>query len=308
MKYIVSGATGFIGKKLIENLLKDQNNIIYALIFESEKESFNSIETDNLVPIICDLEKKDNDFSQIPENIDCFFHFAWVGVSPDSRKIFDVQFRNINITVNCLKLAKEKKAKKFIAPGSTNEYLYSGTLINKDTIPAPKDSYGSVKVALRYLQKQFCVEEKIDFMYIIITGIYSEYRRDKNIISYTIDSLLNNKSPSLTKCEQLWDYVHIDDVVEAIKCISKKGKPNRIYAIGHGDNWQLKNYIKIIHELINPNITIGFGDIPYNSEVLPMSCMDLTDLINDTGFKPKIDFKEGIRRVIDNWNSTNFEK
>ena len=302
MTYIVSGSAGFIGKRLIKTLAEDGNNVIYALVLEFEKEVFESINCKNIIPVICNLEKNDNDFSQIPENIDCFFHFAWLGVDSVSRKNFDIQFRNVNITLNCLKLAKEKKVKKFVTPGSTNEYLYSGTLINKDTIPTPRDSYGSVKVALRYLQKQVCEDEKIDFVYVVITGIYSEYRRDNNIISYTINSLLNNDSPSLTNCEQLWDYVHIDDVVEALICISRKGKSGKLYAIGHGDNWQLKNYIEIIHEIINPDIIIGFGKVPYNSDILPMSCIDLKDLTSDTGFKPKIEFKDGIKRVIDNWN------
>ncbi len=39
--------------------------------------------------------------------------------------------------------------------------------------------------------------------------------------------------------------------------------------------------------------------MPYISDVLPSSCIDLTDIENDTGFKPKVDFEEGISKVIE---------
>lgn len=43
---------------------------------------------------------------------------------------------------------------------------------------------------------------------------------------------------------------------------------------------------------------LGIGEIPYANDKLPYSCIDLTDIENDTGFKPQVDFKEGITRVI----------
>lgn len=300
MTYIVSGATGFIGRNLI-NRLSSVDNTVYALIYEFDCLEIEFQNKSNIIPVVCNLENSDNDFSRIPEHADVFFHFAWLGVKPECRKNFDIQYRNIHITKNCLQLAKEKKVKKFLSPGTTNEYLYSGSVINKNTIPTPRDSYGSVKVALRYLQKQFCENEKIHFLYVIIAGIYSEYRRDNNVISYTIESLLQNKSPSLTKCEQLWDYVHIDDVIDALVAVSERGSSDKAYAIGHGDNWALSNYIELIHNIINPSIPIRIGNVPYNSSVLPMSCIDLTDIQTDTDWKPKIDFETGIKRVIENW-------
>ena len=270
MKYIISGANGFIGQALIRFITKNNpDDIVFALIYKSEKLPSSFEQNKQIVPIRCDLERNDNDFSYIPDEVDVFFNFAWIGVSPEQRNIFEFQYRNINITMNCLYLAKEKKVKKYIAIGSTNEYLYSRGLINKDSIPTPNDSYGAVKVAIRYLQKQFLHNEKIPFVYAIITGIYSENRRDNNIITYTIKKLLDGEKPSLTKCEQLWDYVHIDDVVAALLKLAEMGKTEKIYAIGHGDNWALSNYVNIIRDKINPDLALGFGDIPYSPEIIP---------------------------------------
>lgn len=299
---IVTGANGFIGTNLIKRLTQE-GIYVYAFINESELLKENLSKNPKVNVLRCNLEKSSKNQFDFPDNADVMYHLAWKGVKPDERKNFELQLKNLNLTLNVLKIAKEKKIKRFIMPGSTNEYLYSGEAINAKTIPSPRDAYGSVKVALRYLAKQYAAENKIEFIYTIITGIYSEQRKDNNVISYTIDKLLKNESPSLTKLEQYWDYVHIDDVCEALYLIGKKGKNGRLYAIGHGDNWPLKKYIEIISKKINKNIHLGIGDIPYSSPELPMSCIDLTDLKNDTGFKPKISFEEGISRMISNWNN-----
>ncbi len=298
---VITGANGFIGINLVRRLLKE-NIHIYAFVMEEEplkEDLFNPLVT----VVRCNLEAIDYNSVDIPDNIDVMYHFAWNGVQPEDRKNFDVQFTNVNITLNCLKLVKYKKIKRIIMPGSTNEYLYSKSIINEHCIPTPRDDYGSVKVSLRFLAKQFAWDNGIEFIYAVISGIYSEQRRDSNIISYTIDKLLKKERPSVTKLEQLWDYVHIDDVVEAFFLIGQKGKSGKLYAIGHGDNWALSNYIKIISKKIDPSLPLGIGDVSYSSNDLPMSCVDLTDLKKDTGFEPKVSFEDGVTRMIANWNN-----
>lgn len=296
-KAIVTGANGFIGSNLIKRLLQEKI-AIYAFILESETPK-DFLVNNPLVKIIkCDLENINFQEIKLPQDIDVFYHLAWIGVRPEDRKKFDVQIRNIRMTLNCLKLAAERKVKRFVMPGSTNEYLYSGALINAKTLPTPQNDYGSVKVALRYLAQQYAKDNGIEFIYAVITGIYSEQRNDNNVISYTIKTLLNGCVPHLSKCEQLWDYVYIDDAIEALYLIGEKGRSDALYAVGHGDNWPLINYINIIHEKINPSLPLGIGDVPYSSESLPMSCVDMEDLERDTGFEPKVSFEDGISRVI----------
>ncbi len=46
-------------------------------------------------------------------------------------------------------------------------------------------------------------------------------------------------------------------------------------------------------------LPIGIGDVPYVDDRLPSSCVDLSRLQADTGFKPKISFETGIKEVIE---------
>lgn len=296
-KAIITGADGFIGRHLTE-YLKKKDYDIYAVVYKTSYMQQIERESNGIHYISCDLNNILKYEKLFPDDIYIMFHFAWNGVKPELRENLDVQLSNIAITIKCLEFAEKKGIKRFLYPGSTNEYLYYGKPLNDDAIPSPKDAYGSVKVALKYISSQFAKKRKITFLYTVITGIYASDRRDNNVIFYTIDKLLKGEKPSLTKLEQLWDYVYVDDVVKALYLVAEHGKEDVVYAIGHGDNWSLRKYIEIIRNIINPNLPLGIGEKSYTDSKLPSSCIDLSNITRDTGFVPDVDFEDGIECVI----------
>ena len=209
-----------------------------------------------------------------------------------------MQLQNVEMSANVVRLAAETGADRIICPGSTMEYIYYGKPLNENAIPSPLNAYGAAKIAARYACAVLSTELNLPFIYTVISGIYSEDRNDNNVIYYTISKLLHGERPSLTKLEQLWDYVHIDDVVYGLRLIAEQGKPGAFYALGHGDNWPLSNYIFKIRDVIDPNLPLGIGDIPYTNNEMPCSCVDLGPIYEDTGFVPQVSFEEGIKRVI----------
>lgn len=297
-KVIITGADGFIGSYLVKKLI--QENVKVWAIVHPESRTKNRIA--GLAGVHC-IEREIADLkdlhAEFPKEADACYHLAWQGVDATVRNDMEVQMKNIDLCLQCLKFASDINVKKFILPGSTSEYLYYGQPINEHALPSPQNAYGSVKVALRYLAKQYAAQLNLDFIYVVITGIYAADRKDNNVIFYTIDKLLRKEKPSVTKLEQLWDYVYIDDVVEALFLIGSKGKKDAFYAVGHGDNQPLYKYIEAIHDYIDPVLPIGIGEVPYQNDNLPSSCIDLSALREDTGFVPKVDFEMGIKAVID---------
>ncbi len=299
MKHIViTGADGFIGRHFIDKLITCDYEI-YAVVYEKSS-NIHLIENINNVHIIKgNLDNIGLIKEQIPQNPTAFFHLAWDGVAADKKTDFTYQLKNIEMSLNAVNLASLLKAERFILPGSTSEYAYCNAPINHLSSPSPINAYGYIKVSTRYLCEALCEELELPFVYAVITGIYASDRIDNNIIYYAITSLLKGIKPSFTKLEQLWDYVHIDDAVEALYLIAEHGKNKAFYTIGHGDNHKLSKYIYEIRDIINPDAELGIGDIPYKNGILPSSCVDLTALTADTGFIPRTPFNVGIREIID---------
>lgn len=297
-KVIITGADGFIGSNLTRRLCESGIEV-WAIIHPESKTKSRINNLSNVHCIESKLDELDKHSSKVPEGADAFYHLAWQGVNALERNNLELQMENITLGLVCVKFAANKKVKRFILPGSTSEYLYYGKPINEKALPSPQNAYGSVKIALRFLAKQYALQLSLTFIYVVITGIYAADRRDNNVIYYTIEKLLKSEKPSVTKLEQVWDYVNIKDVTNALMLIGDRGKGNTFYSVGHGDNWPLSQYIKIIHNYINPELPIGIGEVAYVNETLPSSCIDLTALKADTGFEPEVDFRDGIKEVID---------
>lgn len=297
---VITGADGFIGSHLVRWLV-EKHCEVHALVVPNSLHLYRieGIKGVKIHPVLlCNWR---NCLTQLPQQPEAVIHLAWKGVSPEYRNSLLHQKENIEHCLDSVQMTKALGASRYILLGSTMEYAMSGEVITDRTAPSPMNAYGAVKVACRYLCAALCKELKIPFIYAVATGIYAPDRRDNNVIYYTINQLLNRRKPSLTKLEQLWDYVHIDDVVEALYLIAIKGKKDSFYCIGHGDRFPLSNYIFKIRELIDPSLPLGIGDIAYGDSKgkLPCSCVDISNLHNDTGFSPKISFEEGIKEVIE---------
>ena len=294
---VITGTDGFIGRHLARRF-SDEGYSVFALIRENSSGSACLADIPRVQVVSLDLRQWSSFFERLPQEPEAFIHLAWGGVSPEHRDDFSTQASNIPLSLDAVRLAAALHAKRFILPGSTMEYAYSGQIISAKASPSPQNAYGAAKIAARYLCAALAAELHISFIYAVISGIYAPDRRDNNVIWYTIRSLLEGDVPKLTKLEQKWDYIHIDDVTQAFLLIAQKGKAGAFYTIGHGDNCPLYDYITAIRDIINPVLPLGIGEIPYKDERLPSSCVDLQPLHEDTGFIPAIPFEEGIREVI----------
>lgn len=295
---VITGADGFIGRHLVASC--SENGIETCALIMENSPLRHFIEGIDKVHIVeCDLLHLDDVAGSIPQNPDAFIHLAWAGVAPEKRNDVALQHANVSMALSVLDFAAKKGAGRFILPGSTMEYSLGGrTISGKGDVPTPQNAYGAAKIAARYLCEASARNLKLPFIYAIFSGVYGADRRDSNVIFYTIESLLKGLSPQVTKLEQLWDYVHIDDLVGGILAVCEKGVPGKTYPIGHGDNMPLARYVEIIHQMIAPDIPLGIGAVPYTSSVMPCSCVDIAPLEKDTGFRPSIPFEKGIAAVI----------
>lgn len=295
---VVTGADGFIGSHFVR-YCSEQGFDVYAVIMPGSS----TVERIKGIPNVTLIHQELSVYSifskSIPQKPLAVLHLAWNGVAPEQRNSTFHQMSNLEQCAYAVQLAAQLNSERFILLGSTMEYAYCGQPINEHAWPSPQNAYGCAKISARFLCEALCKELGVPYIYTVITSIYAADRRDNNVIYYTISQLLEKKRPSLTTLKQLWDYVHIDDVVNALCLIVQKGRAGAFYSVGHGDNWPLEKYVYQIRDLIDMTLPLGIGDVPYSDGRIPSSCVDLTEVTKDTGFIPKISFEDGIKKVIE---------
>jgi nucleoside-diphosphate-sugar epimerase len=119
----------------------------------------------------------------------------------------------------------------------------------------------------------------------------------------TINKLINGERASLTLGEQKWDYLYSLDAARAMLLLGEKGISGKTYVLGGGNVKPLKEYIydikDIIIEKFGKSGTLGLGDIPYGNKQVMYLGADISELKQDTGFEPKVEFEDGIRYILD---------
>ena len=295
-KVVITGATGMIGLNLINYLLK-KNIEVLAIIRKNSSRKELLTQNDNLKILECNLDELKN--IKIEDKYDTFIHLAWDGTFGDSRNNAQIQLKNIEYTLDAVRVAKNLECTKFIGAGSQAEYGRVEGIIQPNTQTNPENGYGMAKLCAGQLSRLLANQLGIEHIWTRILSVYGPFDNDNTMVmSSIIEMLKNSTSPDYTKAEQMWDYIYAEDVANAFYLIGENGKNNAIYCIGSGIQRPLFQYIQEIRDNINENIKLNIGAKEYSENQVMNLCADISNLTKDTGFIPETKFEDGIIKTI----------
>lgn len=297
MRAIVTGGTGFIGSWLILELLNNGYDVT-AIVRDKQKLLLNIRENRKCRYVEKAIENLTEDDFEKGASYDVFFHLAWGGVAPEFKNDVILQLNNVAMAVRALEICHKISCRKFIASGTVAEYALCKDIMNLNAKQTPNDMYGAAKVSAHFFLDIRARQLSQSFIWLVIPSTFGERRNDNNILAYTIRTLLKGEKPLYGNLEQMWDFLYVGEVVRAIRFVAENGISGKVYGIGSGTYRTLKEYIVKIRDIINPDLELGIGCIPSMSELTFSSCVNIYDLIKDTGFVPEISFDEGIRKTI----------
>jgi nucleoside-diphosphate-sugar epimerase len=223
---------------------------------------------------------------------------SWEKTFGASRDDAEVQMRNIQYTLDACHLAKRCGCKAFVGAGSQAEYGIQSVDLTPDLPVSPESGYGIAKFAAGKLSAMLCKSIGIRQNWVRILSVYGPNDGENTLISYVIKELKAGRSPELTKCEQIWDYIYADDAADAILAIAEHGIDGKVYPLGSGKGRKLSEYIEDIRNKINPSIPVKYGAKDYYPHQPMHLVSDIQQLTEDTGWKPQYSFSEGRDRLL----------
>lgn len=301
---IVTGATGMIGATLIKKMLSKDINIT-AIVRPNSPKLINLPVNPKLKIIECDISNLKKLIGNLPKNYDTFFHMAWLGTYGAQRDNVELQEKNVKYTLDAVELAHSCGCKVFVGAGSQAEFGYVNNIITDYTPINPVTGYGICKYVAGKLSALQCKKYGIRQSWGRIISAYGPMDNDYTMVMSSIIKMINGEHCPFTKGEQIWDYIFSDDCAEAFYLIGKYGKDGKAYTIASGQNKPLRDFIKIMRDVVNPELEIGFGELEYYPNQVMNLTADISELVNDTGFIPKTDFQQGIKKCVDWLNEAN---
>lgn len=306
-RILITGATGTIGMALINKCIESKIEVIALVNPESRR--LDRVPKDPLVKVIkCGLDGLSSatasslGIEEIASGsgvfADAFIHLAWGGTFGDSRNNKCLQDKNAAYALDAVRLAKRLGCSVFVGAGSQAEYGRVSGVLTPDTPCNPENEYGRAKLRASCESRTLCRELGIRHIWTRILSIYGPYDGEGTMVMSVIRKLLSGQKPSLTAGEQMWDYLYCSDAANALLLLAEHGRDGSVYPIGSGTARPLREYIEIIRDEIDPDLPLGFGEVPYSDKQVMHLCADISTLQRDTGFEPEVGFREGIQSTI----------
>ena len=221
---------------------------------------------------------------------------AWSGGS--ARDDFEINQFSSLASVEALVLAHRLGCKKFISIGSQAEYGLTTEIIHERLQCFPVNEFGIAKLNTYYRLRSKAKELGIKMTWLRVLSAYGPFDRSNSMIMTTIQNLLNGREIKLSKCLHKWDFLHSDDIADAIVGLSTNMGTKDLYVIGSDDNLKLKCYVREMISGFTVNEKDIFGKANLDERDLVELQSDSTMLRNDIGWYPKISFAEGIKDLI----------
>jgi len=295
MKIAITGATGMIGATLAAQAADNGHGVLCLIRKNSPKEE-NIPNSDKIAVEYCDISGYGGFASD--KRYDVFFHLAWADTFGAFRDDVDSQLQNIRYTLDAVRLAKRLGCKKFVGAGSQAEYGIVSEPLKSDTPANPLSGYGIAKYAAGRLSRLLCCQLGLEFNWVRILSVYGHLDRTQSLIMHTIRELQAGRSPELTKCDQIWDYLYCDDAAGALLAIGEKGADGKTYPLGSGNGKKLSGYLEVLRDAVAPDISLDFGKKEYYPHQPVYLCADISELMRDTQWRPAVSFGDGIQKIL----------
>ncbi|PNI56002.1 TGDS isoform 2 [Pan troglodytes] len=287
-RVLVTGGAGFIASHMIVSLVEDYPNYMIINLDKldycaslknletiSNKQNYKFIQGD-----ICDSHFVKLLFET--EKIDIVLHFAaQTHVDLSFVHAFEFTYVNVYGTHVLVSAAHEARVEKFIYV-STDE-VYGGSLdkeFDESSPKQPTNPYASSKAAAECFVQSY----------------WEQYKHNRKCCIHGSGLQTRN-------------FLYATDVVEAFLTVLKKGKPGEIYNIGTNFEMSVVQLAKELIQLIKEtnsesemeNWVDYVNDRPTNDMRYPMK----SEKIHGLGWRPKVPWKEGIKKTIE-WYRENF--
>ncbi len=283
-----------IGSAIVREALKQDYEI--TCIVRKNSSRIKNIPQDSRVHIVdADISEYKN--LGLKEKYDIFMHLAWNKTTVGGRDDVDSQLKNIEYTLDAVRLAQRCGCSVFIGAGSQAEYGVQTVPLSPNLPVNPESGYGIAKYTAGKLSSLLCSQLGIRFNWMRILSVYGKHDGENTLVSYCIRELKNGRSPELTKCEQIWDYLNCDDAARAFLAVAERGIDGKFYPLGSGNGRKLSDYIEDIKQIVNPEVRINFGKKEYYPHQPMYLVADVGELENDTGWKAKSRFLDEIREI-----------
>jgi nucleoside-diphosphate-sugar epimerase len=128
--------------------------------------------------------------------------------------------------------------------------------------------------------------------------VYGPGQKGDMFVPSLVRTIGAGKRFSMTAGMQKRDMIHVEDLARAVLMLLEAGSEG-VFNAGTGIGTEMKTVGELAGRILGRPDLVGIGDLPYRPGEVWEYALDPSRLGIETGWVPRIDLEEGIRRTIE---------
>jgi nucleoside-diphosphate-sugar epimerase len=267
-KILVTGATGFIGGYVIDELLKRGHTVIATSATEGKAKSNDWYNKVDYIPFDLKQLRPEADYYNFFKTPNLLIHLAWEGL-PNYKSAFHLE-ENLPRHISFLSNLVQNGLKDLTVTGTCFEYGMQEGCLQEDMPVLPDNPYGKAKNDLRRQLEVLRKTYPFSFKWIRLFYMYGKGQNPNSLLSQLDRALAAEEDTfNMSGGQQVRDYLPVEKVAENIVKIALQSSVEGVINNCSGIPVTVKGFVEDYLRRINKNITLNLGHYPY-SDYEPM--------------------------------------
>lgn len=301
MRYLITGAAGFLGSALANRLTTD-GHVVLGLDDLSTGDQ--KVLTNQVQFVKGDVNDRPKLWSNL-QDVDCVYHLA-AKVSVPESVLYPREYNTVNVggTVTLMEAMRDVGVRRVV-------FISSGTVygnqpvqpVTESAIPNPRVPYAVSKLAAEYYVRSIGALWGIETVCLRVFNAYGPGQHIPPVHTPVIPNFLRQAWENGTIVvhgdgNQTRDYVYVDDVVDAMVSASTAPEVNNlIINIGSGKEVSVRDLARMSVEVTGGHPEVVYN--PRNEGGISRLCADINLAHEKLGFAPKTDLVDGLASTLD---------
>jgi len=292
MKYIVTGAAGFIGSQLAERLLDAGHEVVAVDCFTDYYDP--ALKEENAARLDVarlDLAEDDLDLA----GVDGVFHLAG---QPGVRSFGDVfeeyVRRNLLASRRVFEAAASARVRVVFASSSSIYGEAERYPTPEETEPQPISPYGITKLGCEQLAHAYAKGFGLDAVVLRYFTFYGPRQRPDMALARIVDALARGSSFELYGDGlQSRSFTYVADGVEATMAAMERAEAGSVYNVGGGEEATMREAIATLERVSGR--TLDLVESPAVAGDVRRTSADATRIGRDLGWRATTSLEDGLR-------------